>query len=116
MTHIDSAHVIVVGTNYSTSAEIALQRAFELASRRADGEVHVLHVVPMPVAIAPDPVFSAIRPNANFTTLALHTERRLDEFNAQRPEQNPFVRVVCHLRISTIAEQIAKLAEELQAE
>ena len=117
MTRSKSPYVIVVGTDYSRTADLALTRALELASIEANAEVHVVNVVhALPGAPYGMAVSNAFVPDGAFGILVADTERKVQEFNAHRGDAQPFSRVVCHLRIEAAAEQIAQLAADLDAE
>ena len=45
MLNSEKPYVIVVGVDYSTSSDLALEQAFELAAARPRVEVHVVNVV-----------------------------------------------------------------------
>lgn len=108
------AHVILVATDFSDAANLALQQAWQLATQREDGELHVVHVVD-----------DRGVPMRKRTRLARH-DRVLQELPpqmknqairlAQRIELAPLHRAFqVHVRFGRPAEEILALAVELDA-
>ena len=116
-------YVIVVGVDYSRPSELALERAFELASEKPCADVHVVHVLSMPMTLNPME-FGAIVPaydprwfdGAN-TTLREYSDRRLAGYLELAPDTvRLFQRVHAHVRFDSPAHELAALAEELDAD
>lgn len=105
---------VVVGTDYSKASELALERAFELASRDPAVEVHVVSVVQAP--LAPYVVLGPFSNSESYATLIQFTEQRLSAFVAQHPNGAPSRQVVCHVRLDRPATEIAQLAADLDAD
>lgn len=106
--------VIVVGTDYSKPSELAIERAFELAAREVNADVHVISVVQAP--LAPYSMLGAFSSSESYDMLTKFTQRQLDGFLEKYPERRPFSRVVCHVRLDEPAHEIAQLAADLEAD
>lgn len=113
-------YVIVVGVDFSEASELAVQRAFELATERAQAEVHLVNVVQtygpqvayeMPVDAAALSVLTIAEAKTRFMTYA---DQALARFQAQ--STRPMGRVVVHVRFDSIASEIAQLAADLEAD
>jgi nucleotide-binding universal stress UspA family protein len=114
-------YVIVVGVDFSDASELAVQRAFEIAAEHASSEVHLVHVVQtygpqvayeMPVDASALAVLSLNEARTRFRQYA-------DQALARYLEKNPgkrFDRVIAHLRFDAIAEEVAQLAADLEAD
>jgi nucleotide-binding universal stress UspA family protein len=114
-------YVIVVAVDFSEASDLAVQRAFEIAAEQPRAEVHLTHVVQtygpqvayeMPIDASALAVLSLNEARARFREYA-------DQALARYLEQNPtkkFERVVAHLRFDAIAEEIAQLAADLEAD
>lgn len=123
MTQTDKPYVILVGVDYSTPSEVALERALELAAATPNAEVHVVHV-----AQASDNAPAGDTPDDDRTVDALlsdtETEKQLHTyvavsvagFEKKRMGTGRAVRVVSHLRAHAPAHQIAQLAVDLEAD
>jgi len=118
MTATRKGYVMVVGMDYSKSADLALDAALELASSRADAEVHVVNVAQaLPVSPYGFAVSGVFPPDYEFANLTTHVQRRVEEWTAARQVSlHPFTRVICHLRRDAVAEQIAQTAADLEAD
>ena len=114
-------YVIVAAVDFSEASDLAVQRAFEIAAEQTRAEVHLAHVVQtygpqvayeMPIDASALAVLSLNEARARFRQYA-------DQALARYLEQNPtkkFERVVAHLRFDAIAEEIAQLAADLEAD
>ncbi|HWZ93188.1 MAG TPA: universal stress protein, partial [Polyangiaceae bacterium] len=74
--------IIVVGLDYAEHSDIALVRAFELASRDAAAEVHVISVLPTVHASPLAPMKAQIEAEAASMRLKGHVEAKLHAFSA----------------------------------
>jgi nucleotide-binding universal stress UspA family protein len=114
-------YVIVVAVDFSEASDLAVQRAFEIAADQPRAEVHLTHVVQtygpqvayeMPIDASALAVLSLNEARSRFREYA-------DQALARYLEQNPskkFERVVAHLRFDAIAEEVAQLAADLEAD
>lgn len=113
-------YVIVVGIDFSSAGNVALEKAFETASNVADGEVHVIYVAraygPL-VHFDTGTDISTVSMDEASSRLKSFVEQRLGEFVAKRSEQGlgTFGRAVTHIRLDAPAEEIAQLASDLEA-
>lgn len=116
-------YLILAGIDYSTSSEVALERALELASAQSNAELHVVHVAPTSELPAQrggnedsvlDSLFLDQRP---FRELQTYVAVSVGAFEKKRNRGAPAnIRVVCHLRAHAPAHEIAQLASDLQAD
>jgi nucleotide-binding universal stress UspA family protein len=113
--------IIVVGVDFSETSELAVQEAFLAAAQRKDAEVHLVNVVQtygaqvsyeMPVDASALTVLTMTEARAR---LRRYADQALARFLAQNPNQG-FARVVAHLRFDGIADEIAQLAADLEAD
>jgi nucleotide-binding universal stress UspA family protein len=113
--------IIVVGVDFSESSELAVQQAFLRAAQQPNTEVHLVNVVQtygaqvtyeMPVDASALTVLTITEARAR---LRRYADQALARFLAQNPNQG-FARVVVHLRYDGIAEEIAQLAADLEAD
>jgi nucleotide-binding universal stress UspA family protein len=113
--------IIVVGVDFSESSELAVQQSFLAAAERKDAEVHLVNVVQtygaqvsyeMPVDASALTVLTMTEARAR---LRRYADQALARFLAQNPNQG-FTKVVAHLRFDAIAEEIAQLAADLEAD
>ena len=125
MSNSERPYVIVVGVDYSTASDLALERAFELAAAQALAEVHVVNVVQLYGAQAlidypADPSgFTNISMADATARVGRYAEQRFNAFVAQRGEGAGlarFARVVPHLRFEAPAHEIAQIAADLEAD
>ena len=110
--------IIVVGLDYAEHSDIALVRAFELASRDAAAEVHVISVLPTVHASPLAPMKAQIEAEAASMRLKGHVEAKLHAFSAALtdPAAKPPRLVVSHIRFDLPANGIAQLASDLDAD
>lgn len=123
MTQTSNPYLILVGIDYSTASELALERALELAAAHPNAELHVVHVVPgfeaSPSAEASNEQnldlgsidSKAYEKLQTYVAVSLGAFEKKQNGAAARP-----VRVVSHLRVHAPAHEIAQLATDLQAD
>jgi nucleotide-binding universal stress UspA family protein len=113
--------IIVVGVDFSEASELAVQQAFKIAAEQAQAEVHLVNVVQtygtqvtydMPVDASALAVLTVTEARTRFRRYA---DQALARFQAQNPGSS-FNRVVVHLRFDAIAQEIAQLAADLEAD
>jgi nucleotide-binding universal stress UspA family protein len=119
-------YVIVVGIDYSPAGDLALNRAFELATEKANAEVHIVHVLQSLTALTPmEGTVGTLAPDAATLSAASeqlrrHADQRLQQYrdrvSAQGKAGNLFQRAVSHLRLDAAAHEIAQLASDLEAD
>jgi nucleotide-binding universal stress UspA family protein len=122
MTDTKKNYVIVVGVDFSEASELALQRAFELASEQPQAELHLVNVVQtygpqvayeMPMDASALTVLTISEARKRFKDYA---DKALARFLEGRKQPSPLGRVVAHVRFDSIAYEIAQLASDLQAD
>jgi nucleotide-binding universal stress UspA family protein len=126
MSTSEKPYVIVVGVDYSTSSDLALERAFELAAARPRVEVHVVNVVQLygAQALVDYPVdssgfgFASVPLGDAKAQVARYAEQRWQAFRQQRGEggDGRFTRVVPHMRLEAPAHELAQIASDLEAD
>lgn len=113
--------IIVVGVDFSETSELAVQQAFLNAAERPDAEVHLVNVVQtygtqvtyeMPVDASALTVLTITEARARLRRYADQTLQRFVETHPGRSVP----KVVVHLRYDGIAEEIAQLAADLEAD
>ena len=118
---MNKPYIIVVGVDFSDVSELAVQRAFELAAEKATAEVHLLNVVQtygpqiayeMPMDTSALAVLTIAEARKRFKTYA---DKALERF-MQGKSARAFGPVVAHVRFDSIAEEIAQLAADLEAD
>lgn len=115
------AYIVVVGVDFSSTGNIALDRAFQVTSDAPEGELHVVHVArgygPM-VHLEFDGEIETLSMDEASQKLRGHVEARLDVFVKERSEAGlpVFERAVTHLRLDAPAEETAQLASDLDAD
>jgi len=123
MTQASKPYLILVGIDYSTPSELALQRALELTAEHPDAELHVVHVVPsfdtppsQDAGSDQNMDMLSIDPQA-YQKLQMHVGMTLGAFEKKRngAADRP-LRVISHLRLHTPAHEIAQLAADLEAD
>ncbi len=124
MSNSEKPYVIVVGVDYSPASDLALQRAFELASAQPHVEVHVVNVVRLygTQALIDGPNdprgFVSVSLADATTQVGRYVDERWQAFRAERTDARPAGsgRVLSHLRLEAPAEEIAQLAADLDAD
>ncbi len=110
--------IVVVGLDYSDFADLALARAFELASHEPASELHVVCMLP-PVDV--DPAFPAasVAPDSVEASERLrnHVSAKLREFASRDSRSSKMPgRIVSHVSVDAPAAGIAQLASDLEAD
>jgi len=115
-------YTLLVGVDFSESADRALQEAFAQASQRTNAEVHVLSALP----VASDEgryavsVYTALDEAPHLDTaiqrLRTHVELQLEKFRLAHPDAQLGFRIVSHAHIATAAHCIVQLASDLGAD
>lgn len=110
---------IVVGYDYSPIADLAVQKALELAAAQPVGEVHVVSVVVrMGEYVAMDPtgfaVASPVALDDAYEALEAHVGALLADW--QTTTKKSLARLAVHVRSEDPATEIAQLATDLEAE
>lgn len=114
-------YVVVVGTDYSEAADLALLHALDLAAEKPFAEVHVVNVL---APLAPDYWETPVRPspagllslNEAAARLKSHVDSIADDWRARRAPEAGSVRIILHQRVEAPAREIAKLAADVQAD
>jgi nucleotide-binding universal stress UspA family protein len=120
VTVADEAYRIVVGYDFSDLADLALLKAFQLASREKNGEVHVVHifvpVVDVTEVAAAGAVPADLGPAIGETYEAL--EARVGQAMAAWQSETglSFSRLSVHVRTELATSEVAQLAADLDAE
>ena len=121
MESTDRPYVIVVAVDFSEASDLAVRRAFEIGAEQARAEVHLVHVVQtygpqvayeMPIDASALAVLSL---NEARTRFRQYADQSLARYLGQNPTKK-FERVVAHLRFDAIAEEVAQLAADLEAD
>jgi len=121
MTDTNKPYVVVAAADFSAASELAVQRAFELASEQPSSEVHLVNVVQtygaqvayeMPIDTSALSVLTISEARARFKTYA---DQALARFTEQHPGKR-CGRVVAHVRFDAIAGEIVQLAADLEAD
>jgi nucleotide-binding universal stress UspA family protein len=115
-------YTLLVGVDFSESADRALQEAFAQASQRTNAEVHVLSALP----VASDEaryavsVYTALDVAPLLDTaiqrLRAHVELQLEKFRLAYPGAQLGFRIVSHAHVATAAHSIIQLASDLGAD
>ena len=116
-------YVILVGIDFSETADLALEQALLLASERSSAEVHVLSIVPMPMALDGRyalPVYNVLD-EANTLGVAIervraHVQARLESFSQEHAERSLPARVASHANFGAPARGIAQMASDIGAD
>ena len=113
----NTPYTLVVGVDFSSTGELALQRAFDLASRTPGAEPHVMYVAaaygPMlRLELRDDTKTVSIEEASDY--LRDYVEAELDKFRTGR--RAAFERVVTHIRVGAPADEVAQLAADLDAD
>jgi len=113
--------VALVGMDFSTLADRALARAFDLAARHEHAEVHVLCVVPSASLGAHHALTgygltaeAAVRDGV-FASLKSRVQTELDAFAARATSAPVFEQVASHVRVDTPALGIVAFAAAISA-
>jgi nucleotide-binding universal stress UspA family protein len=116
-------YVIVVGTDYSDSGKLALERAFELAAEKPQAELHVINVVPAYDTGAVDAaggVWTGSLPSVEewAERLRKHVAESRAAFEKRQGGRSFafFETMAVHQRVSAPSEEIAQLAADVEAD
>ncbi len=113
MTTVQNSQVIVVGVDFSSTSELALDRAFELAAERPQTVVHVVHIALVGPA---DGATDGARTEAG-KELRRYVDERIAQYaRTSALPADSLARVVVHVRCASPAEEIAQIAADLQAD
>ena len=118
MSKQEKTYVIVVGVDYSPASDLALERAFELASAQPRAEVHVVNVVRLYGAevLVEGPAETSGLPTATLADatglVTRYVEQRRQAFGGALGSVN----VRAHLRLEAPAQEIAQIAADLEAD
>jgi len=104
-------YTIVVGTDFSELADRAIDQAFELGSMREQAEVHAVYVEP---DVNPE-LERFVKDDEAITKLQAHLTQRLEAV-APSMKGKGLHRVVAHFGRGSAAENIAKLAADVDAD
>ena len=115
------SYVIVVGIDFSSMADQALQQGLVLASKQGHSELHTLFVMPAPNLNVPQafPVYAADETAtlASATDhLSRHVQQQVDQFKATHPEATLPTSIISHVSLDTAAHGIAQLAFDLETD
>jgi universal stress protein A len=102
---------IVIATDFSAPATLALERSIELA-RHFDAELHITHVFSLPIPIVG--VYDFSIPETGIQEARLAATRRLDE--AEEKARAAGVQAVTHLVSSPTEQGISELARRVGAD
>ena len=125
MTQTTKPYLILVGIDYSTTSELALERALELATAHPNAELHVVHVVPAYDGLPSRDVADMTDKTPNVPYFEKHAYQELQTYvavslGAFEKKRNGAparsVHVVSHLRVHAPANEIAQLASDLEAD
>jgi len=114
-------YVVVVGVDFSPASELAVETALELAAAQPRAEVHLVNVVQtygpqvaydMPGDSSALTVLTTAEAAARFKQYA---DQALARFSASHPGRS-VGRAFTHLRYDSIADEIAQLAADLEAD
>lgn len=118
MSTISKPYLILVGIDYSTTSEQALEHAIGIAALAANAELHVVHVASSESpALDEDANAPALSTGQAFEQLKTYVAISLGAFETKQAGAAGWpVRVVSHLLDHSPAHQIAQLASDLQAD
>jgi nucleotide-binding universal stress UspA family protein len=110
-------YAVLVGVDYSSNGDLAIERAFDLASSQAVAHVHVVHAQNLS---APASYGANHVPGSEFDELSrqllTHIQAVLKRWCTARSRAAPFLQLSTHVRTETPAEAIAQLATDLEAD
>lgn len=116
----ESVYRIVVGFDFSSLSELALEKAFELASREPVAEVHVLNVLVPRLDLTDVASAGAMHvdlgPNVSDTYQLLESRVGLAMSKWQAETGRSFARLAVHVRTEIATSEVAQLASDLDAE
>jgi nucleotide-binding universal stress UspA family protein len=114
-------YIIVVGADFSDASELAVQKAFELGAQQPNAEVHLVNVVQTygPQVAYEMPVDSSALSVLTIAEAGKRFRRYVDDAYARYTKDHagqPVARVIAHVRFDAIAEELAQLAADLEAD
>jgi nucleotide-binding universal stress UspA family protein len=118
MSNSEKPYVIVVGTDYSSTSDLAFQHALELAVARPRADVHVVNVVRLygTQALVDGPAeptgFASVTLADAMALVQRYIEQRRQAFEGSLES----VRIRAHLRLEAPAQEIAQIAADLEAD
>ncbi len=105
---------IVVGIDYSTTSDLALSRAFEIAAGIPNSEIHAVHVVMMTVdSVDLASVASGLTVPEAFTRLDEYLAKRVSEW--EKVSGRKLEECVPHVRLHAPSSELAQIASDLEA-
>jgi nucleotide-binding universal stress UspA family protein len=111
--------IVVVGVDYSDTGELALVQALEITSTAPRAELHAVHVVssfPSLLGLEHEPTPVVTTPRETRAELERHVDRCLADFASRHEPWSPLPeRIVTHIRFDSPAEEIARIARDLEA-
>jgi len=108
-------YIIVVGIDYSESSAAVLAEAFDLSARKKPaGEPHVLHVAPPYGSVADGSAAAKLEEAAK--ELETYVQAQIKKYTAGYPNNGEFERVCMHQHSGEAADEIVKLAVDLEAD
>lgn len=123
MTQPPRPYLILVGIDYSTASELALERALELAMASSSAELHVVHVTPALTAASQGQaetnadLESPLASQNAHKQLETYVAVSVGAFEKKRVGVvSRQLRVVAHLRSYAPAREIAQLASDLEVD
>jgi nucleotide-binding universal stress UspA family protein len=121
MAQAEKPYIIVAAVDYSETGDLALTRAFELASEKPNAAVHVVNVLPAyQSGFAPDAAWSGALPSVEEAAqqLRAYVDRQAATFRGTSGGKNlGFLdRLVAHQRVEVPAEEVSQLAADLEAD
>jgi len=123
MSESEKPYVIVVGVDYSSASDLALEQALELANARPNAEVHIVNVVRLygnqALIDAPtEPGFAAISLADANAQLRAYVEQRQQAYRDSQTKKGGMrlQRVISHLRLEAPAQEIVQTAADLDAD
>lgn len=109
---------IVVGYDYSPIADLALSRAFDLASHEKRTEIHVVTVILLGEAVGGGvpgvPVYPTVSVDASHEALESRVKESAEEWKKRTGKA--VERLITHVRSESPATEIAQLAADLEAQ
>jgi nucleotide-binding universal stress UspA family protein len=108
-------YIIVVGIDYSKSSAGVLAEAFELSAHKSPaGEPHVVHVAPPYGSVADGSAMAKLEEAAH--ELETYVQAQIKKYTAGYPNNREFERVCMHQHRGEAADEIVKLAVDLEAD
>ncbi len=119
----DKRYVILTGIDFSELADRALEQALLLASERSNAELHVLSLVPPPMALDARyaiPAYGALDEASSLANaterLRVHVQAQLERFGAKHPDRSFPLRVASYAAFGAPALGLAQMASDIGAD